>query len=43
MIVKKFFDTSAVETVNKLVMEYNPNTIMVIKSTIPAGYTKLVR
>lgn len=37
------FDTSAVETVIKLVMEYNPNTIMVIKSTIPVGYTVSVR
>lgn len=40
---KNFFDTSAVETVIKLFMKYNPNAIMVIKSTIPVGYTKSIR
>ena len=40
---KNFFDTSAVETVIKLVMQHNPNAIMVIKSTIHVGYTKSIR
>lgn len=39
----QYFDTSAVENVIELVMKYNPNAIMVIKSTIPVGYTKSVR
>ena len=40
---KNFFDTSAVEAVINLVMQCNPNAIMVIKSTIPVGYTESIR
>ena len=40
---KNFFDTSAVEKVVDLVMKYNPNAIIIIKSTVPVGYTEAIR